>query len=280
MSFTGSGGLIAVSSGTAVAVPRGIVAPEGFAYHGSLAWVATDGRGLVDAMGAVSAPFDIPPSLRLTGEYAARTTPDQAVSAWGLSEPGSNRHYIALVHEGSPTPYTVLQMIGGQGLRWLDEDTLVLTADYPGTCTGGTASGVGSLPLLLTIGSATARFVTGPLAGCDSLGGEVVMAAWCERRHARERARRLPQPSAAAGGGRPCGRLPRRWRPARGDRQGRSAGRLAAGDCAVGQGRLGRRGVCGTMSGRPLAALLVVVAGAAVPRAAGDGGRRARPRRW
>ncbi|MBI2767345.1 MAG: SH3 domain-containing protein [Chloroflexi bacterium] len=81
---------------------------------------------------------------------------------------------------GSGTPAATLRvpLSDARISRWLDGDTLVLTADYPGSCTGSPGGIGGSLPVLLSIRGATASFVTGPLANCDSAGGQVVLAAW------------------------------------------------------------------------------------------------------
>lgn len=173
LSFDGAGAVLEVPSGDGVTVPAGAEAIYILPYQGKLAWVSQDGRFLIDGAGTAVAPFTIPATLTLTGESARWTTPAAALSAWGL-----NARYVAIVKDGSATPVAILRMpIGATLAGWLDEDTLVFTADYPGTCTGGNTVG-GSLPVLLSIGAATARFVTGPLLNCDSAGGQIVLAAW------------------------------------------------------------------------------------------------------
>ena len=178
LSFDGAGSVLEVPSGDTVSVPLGAEGIDILPYQGKLVWVSRDGHSLIDAAGTAAVPFIIPANLTLTGESANSTTPVGKLSAWGLAAKDPQVRYVAIVGTRAPIPATILRMpIGASLSRWLDEDTLVLTADYPGTCAGGTTVG-GSLPLLLSIGTATARFVTGPLAKCDSAGGQVVLGAW------------------------------------------------------------------------------------------------------
>ncbi len=181
VNFAGTGALLAVPSGDSVPVPAGAARTEPLPYQGRLAWVSRDGRSLLDATGTAVAPFAIPQGLVLTGDTATWTTPAESLTAWGLFGSDSQTRYIAIVRAGSGTPPVAILRVplpDARLARWLDEDTLVLTADYPGSCSGGAGGVGGSLPVLLSTSVAAARFVTGPLANCDSAGGQVVLAAW------------------------------------------------------------------------------------------------------